>query len=52
MPCILAYSQHIKSFCNSTGNIYADDIKDIKDNYELLWEQIKIMLDKFIKLPD
>ena len=37
---------------NSTGNIYADDIKDIKDNYELLWEQIKVMLDKFIKLPD
>ena len=37
---------------NSTGNIYADDIKDIEDNYELLWEQIKIMLDKFIKLPD
>ena len=37
---------------NSTGNIYADDIKDIKDNYELLWEQIKAMLDKFIKLPD
>jgi len=37
---------------NSTGNIYADDIKDIKDNYELLWEQIKAMLEKFTKLPD
>ena len=35
---------------NTTGNIYAEDIKDIKDNYELLWEQAQIMLKKFTKL--
>ena len=29
---------------NTDGNIFASDIKDIQDDYELLWEQAKKIL--------
>jgi hypothetical protein len=35
---------------NSDGSIFASDINDIKENYELLWVQVKEMLKKLADL--
>ena len=35
---------------NTDGNIYADDIKDIQDNYERLWAQAKTILKKLTNI--
>ena len=35
---------------NSDGSLFADDIQKIQADYEILWEQIHVMLKKFTKL--
>ena len=36
---------------NTDGSIFASDLIDIKENYELLWEQVEMILKKLVKLP-
>ncbi|GHV48444.1 mobilization protein [Clostridia bacterium] len=34
----------ISKRCNQTGNIYAADIEDLRENYDKMWEQMKEIL--------
>jgi hypothetical protein len=36
--------------CNSGGNLYAADVEDIQNSYELLWQQAEKILKQLTKL--
>ena len=35
---------------NSTGNVYADDISEIKEGQDKIWQQLKFFQSKFLSL--
>jgi len=35
---------------NETRSIYADDIKDLQDNYEMLWQSAEAILKKLARM--
>lgn len=35
---------------NSTGNVYADDISEIKERQDKIWQQLKFFQSKFLSL--
>ena len=35
---------------NSTGNVYADDIAEIKEGQDKIWQQLKFFQSKFLSL--
>ena len=35
---------------NSTGNVYADDISEIKEGQDMIWQQLKFFQSKFLSL--
>jgi hypothetical protein len=54
MVCLLRIATNllnqIAKRCNSSGNLYAADVKDIQDSYELLWQQAEKILKQLTKM--